>query len=205
VAPVKPSIVAFYGAALLPFILQHLAVSLVALSLVRERATGSFELFRLAPVSAGEVVLGKAVAFALICGVVAVAVTLLLVYGLGVPLLSEPFALAATLALVVAASLGLGVVIAVVSNTERQVVQLSLLVLLASVFFSGLVLKLDLFLPAARPFAYLLPATHGIALSQDLMLRGWTASSWHYVALAGIAFITLIIGSFLFRRQMARD
>ena len=110
----KPSVVAFYGAALLPFVLQHLAVSLVALSLVRERATGSFELFRVAPVGASEVVLGKAVAFALICGVVGAATTLLLVYGLGVPLLSDPLALAGALALVVVASLGLGVVIAVV-------------------------------------------------------------------------------------------
>ena len=38
---------------------------------------------------------------------------------------------------------------------------MALLVLLASVFFSGLFLSLDLFRPLARPLMYLLPATHG--------------------------------------------
>jgi ABC-2 type transport system permease protein len=203
VAPVKPSIVAFYGAAMLPFVLQHLAVSLVALSLVRERSSGSFELFRVAPVSAGEVVMGKAAAFALISALAATAIALLLIEGLGVPFLGDPLALAATLALVVAASLGLGVVIAMVARSERQVVQLALLVLLASVFFSGLVLKLELFAPGAQSLAFLLPATHGIALTQDLMLFGRASNPWHFAALAGIALVLLGVGWFLLRREMA--
>ena len=45
------------------------------------------------------------------------------------------------IALLLVASLGLGLFIAVVSDSERQAVQLSLLVLLASVFFSGFVLS----------------------------------------------------------------
>ena len=51
--------------------------------------------------------------------------------------------------------------------------QLSLLVLLASVFFSGFVLA-DRPVHATRcaPLAYALPVTHGIQLLQDLMLRG---------------------------------
>jgi ABC-2 type transport system permease protein len=202
VAPVAPSTVAFYGAALLPFVLQHLAVSLVALSIVRERTSGSFELFRVAPVGATEIIVGKAVALALISAVVAIGTTLLLVNAMGVPLLSGPLELAGTLALVIAASIGLGVIIGIVSGSERQVVQAALLVLLASVFFTGLVLKLELFVPAARPFAYLLPATHGIELTQDLMLYGWVAEPWHIPALAGMALLLVVVGTSLFRRQM---
>jgi ABC-type multidrug transport system permease subunit len=204
IAPVEPSVVAYYGAAVLAFILQHIAVSLIALSLVRERTRGSFELFRFAPVSAVEVVVGKVLACVLITAVVAVAMTLLLVRVLGVPMLGDPLQLGLTLALVAAASLGLGVIIAVVSNTERQVVQLALLVLLASVFFSGLFLSLDLFRPLARPFMYLLPATHGIALTQDLMLYGWTNATWHFGVLAVMAVFLLVGGSLLLRRQLER-
>ena len=204
VAPTEPAVVSYYGAAILAFILQHIAVSLIALSLVRERTRGSFELFRFAPVSAAEVLVGKVIACVLITGVVAVAVTLLLVRVLGVPLLGDPVQLGLTLALVSAASLGLGVVIAVFSDTERQVVQMALLVLLASVFFSGLFLNLDLFRPLARPFMYLLPATHGIALTQDLMLYGWTSAPWHFAALGAMAVVLLVGGSALLRRQLER-
>ena len=204
VAPTEPAVVSYYGAAILAFILQHIAVSLIALSLVRERTRGSFELFRFAPVSAAEVLVGKVLACVLITGVAAVAVTLLLVRVLGVPLLGDPVQLGLTLALVSAASLGLGVIVAVFSDTERQVVQMALLVLLASVFFSGLFLNLDLFRPLAKPFMYLLPATHGIALTQDLMLYGWTSAPWHFAALGAMAVVLLVGGSLLLRRQLER-
>jgi ABC-type Na+ efflux pump permease subunit len=204
VAPIEPSVVAFYGAAVLAFILQHIAVSLIALSLVRERTRGSFELFRFAPITAAEVVVGKVLACALITGVVAIATTLLLTRVLGVPLLGDPVVLGLALALVAAASLGLGVIIAVLSDTERQVVQMALLVLLASVFFSGLFLNLDLFRPLARPLMYLLPATHGIALTQDVMLYGWTSAAWHFLALGAMAAVLLVGGSLMLRRQLQR-
>lgn len=204
VAPVEPSVLAFYGAAVLAFILQHVAVSLIALSLVRERTRGSFELFRFSPVSAAEVVIGKVLACALISTLVAAVTTLLLTRVLGVPVLGNPALLVITVALVVAAALGLGVIIAVFSDTERQVVQLALLVLLASAFFSGLFLKADLFRPLARPFTYLLPATHGIALTQDVMLYGSTNAPWHFAALAIMALTLLIGGSLMLRRQLER-
>ena len=47
------------------------------------------------------------------------------------------------------ASLGLGLLISTIVDSERQAVQLSMLVLLASVFFSGFVLPLDQFIDAA--------------------------------------------------------
>jgi ABC-2 type transport system permease protein len=205
VAAVKPAVVSFFGPAMLAFILQHLAVSLVALSVIRERGSGSFELFRVAPVSAAEVVLGKVLAFAVICGLVAALTTLALVKGLGVPMLGDPRLLAVALALVIAASLGIGVIIAVVSDSERQAVQLSLLVLLASVFFTGFALNIDLFFPLARPLTYLLPATHGIALAHDLMLYGWTNAPWHFLALFGMAIALITAASMMLSRQIARS
>ncbi|HTI30048.1 MAG TPA: ABC transporter permease [Methylomirabilota bacterium] len=205
VAAVQPAVVSYFGPAMLAFVLQHLAVSLVALSVIRERGSGSFELFRVLPVSAAEVVMGKVIAFAVICAIVGAITTVGLVAGLGVPMLGDPVLLAVALGLVIAASLGIGVIIAVVSDSERQAVQLSLLVLLAAVFFSGFALNLDLFQPLARPFTYILPATHGIALAHDLMLYGWTNAPWHFAALFGMAVGLIAIGSLMLSRQIARS
>jgi ABC-2 type transport system permease protein len=186
----------------LALILQHLAVSLVSLSLVRERSSGLMELFRISPVTAAEVIAGKVLAFALLGFVVAGLTMLLLVSVLGVPSFADTGSLALVVGLLVLASLGVGLFIAMISDSERQTVQLSLLVLLASVFFSGFVLAIDQFTPPVRALAYLLPVTHGIQLLQDLMLRGTTNHLWQVGALGAISAVTLLVAWLLLRRNM---
>jgi ABC-2 type transport system permease protein len=195
-------VTSFFGPAVLALILQHLAVTLVSMSLVRERQSGVMELFRISPVTAAEVLAGKVLAFGLIGFVIAGLTMLLLVVGLGVPVLASVGSLAVVIGLLLLASLGLGLLIAVVSDSERQAVQLSLLTLLASVFFSGFVLAIDQFSPPVRALAYLLPVTHGIQLLQDLMLRGSTTHLWQAGALGAIAAVTLAVAWLLLRRNM---
>lgn len=201
-APIVPTVTAYFGPAVLALILQHLAVTLVSMSLVRERKGGQMELFRISPVTAAEVLAGKVLAFGILGFVVAGITTGLLTFGLGVPSLSDPLSLLLALGLLLLASLGLGLLIAVISDSERQAVQLSLLVLLASVFFSGFVLAIDEFTPPVRVLAYMLPVTHGIQLLQDLMLRGTTAQLWQAGALGAISAATLAVAWVLLRRNM---
>ena len=86
VSPSTPHVISYFAPAVLALILQHLAVTLVAMSLVRERTSGVIELFRIAPVSAAEVLTGKVLAFGLIGGAIAALTVALLVLGLGVPM-----------------------------------------------------------------------------------------------------------------------
>lgn len=203
-APSEPQVLAYFGPAVLALILQHLAVTLVALALVRERTSGVIELFRVAPVNAWEVIAGKVVAYLLIGGLIAGATVVLLVGLFKIPMLGDPGALAGAIGLVLLASLGIGLLIAVVSDSERQAVQLSLLLLLASVFFSGFVIAISEFTEPVRVLAYLLPVTHGIRLMQDIMLRGGTTQNWEYAALLAIAVVTLAVSWFGLRRGMTR-
>ena len=201
-APQAPTVTSFFGPAVLALILQHLAVTLVSMSLVRERSSGVMELFRISPVTASEVLTGKVLAFGLLGFVVAGLTMVLLVNVLGVPSIADTGALALVFGLLLLASLGLGLLIAVVSDSERQAVQLALLTLLASVFFSGFVLSIDQFTPPVRALAYALPVTHGIRLLQDLMLRGTTNNLWEFGALVAIAAVTLVAAWALLRRNM---
>lgn len=202
VAPFAPTVTSYFGPAVLALILQHLAVTLVSMSLVRERSSGLMELFRISPVSSAEVLVGKVLAYGILGFVVAGLTVGLLVVGLGVPALAEPGYLALAIGLLLLASLGLGLLIAVISDSERQAVQLSLLVLLASVFFSGFVLAVDEFTPPVRALAYALPVTHGIQLLQDFMLRGSTTHIWQIGALGVIAAVTLVAAWIVLRRDM---
>lgn len=204
IAPVTPGVVAFYGPAVLALVLQHLSVTLVALSLVREKTSGIMEMYRVSPVHAWEVLAAKLLSYLLVGGVIAVTTIALLQLGFGVPMLGDVRLLAGTVALVLLASLGLGLAIAVISDSERQAVQLSLLVLLASVFFSGFVLSISEFSVPVRALAYTLPVTHGIRLIQDVMLRGASTQLWEYAMLGLIAVLMLAFAWIGLRRGMAR-
>ncbi len=202
-APTRPDLTSFFGPAVLALILQHLAVTLTALSLIRERRTGVLDVLRVSPVSAFEIVLGKVIAFAILGAVLAAVLLGILVNVLHVPFVGDPRLVVASISLLLLASLGVGILISVVSDSDRQAVQLALLTLLASVFFSGLLLDLQQFVPAVQAMGDLLPVTHGIRLLQDLMLRGSTTEPWHLWALAAIATVSLVATWLLLRRGMS--
>jgi len=201
-APVQPSIVGFYGVAALALVLQHLAVTLIALSIVRERSSGAIDRFRSSPMRATELVIGKVLAFGLLGAAIAAVSAWLLVSVLGVPMLGSPAVIALVIGLLLVASLGLGLLISVISDSERQAVQLALLTLLASMFFSGFVLHIEEFQPAVQVGAYLLPVTHGISLLQGEFLSGAIAQQWQLLALVGIAVFLLLTSWTLLWREL---
>jgi ABC-2 type transport system permease protein len=201
-APVSPNVIAFFAPAVLALVLQHMGVTLTALSLVRERLSGAMDIFRVAPVRALEILVGKYLAYAFFNLAIAAAICFLVVGVLHVPMLSTVASVAVVVALLSFASLGLGLLISTLVDSERGAVQLSMLVLLASVFFSGFVLPLDQFVMPLRVAAYSLPVTHGIQLLQDYMLRGGTNQAWELEVLAGIGVVLFLLTWLTVRRNL---
>lgn len=202
IAPSAPSVVSFAAPAAFALMLQHMAVTLTALSFVRERLSGAMELFRISPVNSLELVLGKYLGLGIVSALIAAITGALLVYGLRVPQLGDPWLVGAVIGLLIFASLGIGLLISVIADSERQAVQLALLLLLASVFFSGFVLPVAEFRSAVQYVAYALPVTHGIKLLQDLMLRGDTTAWSQVTVLAVVGLALLVLTSVMLRRQM---
>jgi ABC-2 type transport system permease protein len=200
VAPTTPSTIAFFGPAVFALILQHLSVTLTALSLVRERLSGQMDRYRVSPLNSAELLIGKYVAYAFFALVVSGLVAGAMVTWLGVPNLGGWPVLVGLVLLLTFASLGLGILISLLADSERQAVQLSMLVLLASVFFSGFVLPVGDFIPAVRAIAYALPVTHGIQTFQETMLRGEVRSVWMVAALAGIGIALYVVALLRLRR-----
>jgi len=201
-APISPNVVAFFAPAVLALVLQHMGVTLTALSLVRERLSGAMDIFRVAPVRALEILAGKYLAYAFFNLSIAALIVFLLVGVLHVPMQSDPGRVAIVVALLSFASLGLGLLISTLVDSERAAVQFSMLVLLASVFFSGFVLPLDQFITPLRYAAYSLPVTHGIQLLQDYMLRGSTNEAWELYALLAIGLVLFVVTSVTVRRNL---
>lgn len=204
IAQSKPTVVQFFGPAVLALILQHMAVTLIALSVVRERTSGLFELFRISPITTAELVTGKLIAYGIFAGAIAMVTLAMLVVAFHVPELADPAWIALVAFLLIASSLGLGLLIAAVSNTEPQAVQLSLLLLLASVFFSGFVLAINEFSEPVRTMIYALPVANGIRLLGDFMFRGGTIVAWQISLMAGLAAVYIVLAWLVLRRVIAR-
>lgn len=195
------SSVIYYAPGVLALLIQHTAVTLGALALVRERLLGAFEVFRVAPVTLTQLIIGKYLGYTVFIGLAAVVLIAALAL-LGVPLLGGWLEFAGVILLLIVASLGVGFLISAVSGSDSQAIQLAMISLLLSIFFSGFFIALDSFAWPALPVAYAIPMTHGLAGFQNLMLKGIPVSPWSWAGLAGIAAATFALVVALTNRQL---
>ena len=192
----------FFAPAVIVLLLQHLSITFASLSIVRERRSGIIELFRVAPISAFETLIGKFLSYLLFEILLAGAITYLAVALLKVPMFGQWTSYALAVVVLLFTSLGVGFLISLISQTDTQAVQYSMLLLLASIFFSGFFLDLRLLWQPMKILAWSLPATYGIRMLQDVMLRGASAPAMLLEGLALIGVGLFLIDWLILRRRM---
>ncbi len=197
------SAVVYYAPGVLALLIQHTAVTLGALALVRERLMGAFEVFRVAPVSLPQLIIGKYLGYTLFIALAAVVLIVAMAL-LGVPMLGSWVQFAGLILLLILASLGLGFLISALSGSDSQAIQLAMISLLLSIFFSGFFIALSSFAWPALPVAYAIPMTHGLAGFQNVMLKGIPVAPGNWLGLALIAVITFILVVVLTNRQLKK-
>ena len=186
-------------------ILVFVGTVITSLGVVRERQAGTLEQLAVMPLRPADVFLGKIIPYF----VVAVA-DLAIVVAVGVVVFGVPFAGSAAVfalgaLLFVFVTLGLGVLISSVSQTQGQAIQLAVMTLLPQVLLSGLIFPLSSIVIGVRWIAYLLPLTYFTEISRGVMLRAQPLTTlWApfvYLALLGAVVATL--ATLLFRAFLA--
>ncbi|MEJ2209986.1 MAG: ABC transporter permease [Anaerolineae bacterium] len=205
VLPVDIDLVDYYVPSVIAILLQHLCVTFGALSVVRESRMGTMEMFQASPLSAFEVLVGKYLSYSIFILALMAVLSVLLIFVVGVPMLGWWGYFALAIVALVFASLGIGFVISLLSQTMSQAVQYSMLVLLVSVFFTGFFLTLDWLQRYVRLLSWSIPGTYGIQLLQDIMLRGQPANMMWIEVLAGIGLGLFVLAWLLLRRRMMRS
>jgi ABC-2 type transport system permease protein len=192
----------WYAPAAIVLMLQQFGVAFGALSFVRERQLGITDVFRIAPVDATETLLGKYLAYLLIGSAIGAALTALVVTTIGVKTDASVLQLAVVMLLSLFASIGVGLVISLVSASDAQAVQYTMILLLASLFFSGFFLSVGQLDGAARVIGWLMPVTYGMRLLRDVMLRGAGLDVGIMLGLGGFGVAMFVIALFATHRQM---
>ncbi|MGA9277061.1 ABC transporter permease [Ilumatobacter sp.] len=192
----------FFAPGAVALLVQHMVLTFAAMSLVTDRAAGLFELYRVGPVGAGRIVLGKLAAFTIVGGIAAGVLLTALILGMDVPMRGDVAWVVGGTALLLVASIGLGLCISLASRTDTQAVQYALLALLAGLFFGGFFLDLDAFTYPVKALSWLLPVTYGTRIYRDVLLRGIDPSVWDLVGLAGTAIVFVSVAWFFLARRI---
>ena len=203
ITTLQPDATSFYAPAVIALLLQHLAITIAALSIVQERNSGTMELFRVSPLTAAEMLVGKYVSYFLFGAVVAAALLALVHLGLGVPMLGHWANYALVIGVLLFTSLGIGFVISLISRSDSQAVQYTMMTLLISVFFSGFLMNLTYFVEPVRSLSWGIPTTYGINLLRDIALRGNYPDMTLVGILAAIGLAFCLLAWLILRRSIA--
>jgi ABC-2 type transport system permease protein len=196
------SVIGFFAPAVIVLLLQHFSITFASLSIVRETRSGIMELFKVAPITAFETLLGKYVSYLFFEIILAGIITALAVWLLKIPILGRLQDYALAVVILLFTSLGVGFLISLISETDTQAVQYSMLLLLASIFFSGFFLDLRLMKEPITFLAWSLPATYGIRMLQDIMLRGSSVPQLVFLGIASMGIVLFLIDWGLLRKKM---
>jgi ABC-2 type transport system permease protein len=157
---------------LMGVVLVFVGTIATALGVVRERQSGTLEQLAVMPFRPRDVLLGKLLPY---LGVAAVDLAVIVAAGMllfDVPFVGSPavFALGALLFLFV--TVGAGLLISSVSETQGQAIQLAFLTMLPQILLSGLIFPLQAMAAGVRWIGYLLPLTYFVQLARGVMVKG---------------------------------
>jgi ABC-2 type transport system permease protein len=196
------TVTGFFAPAVIVLLLQHFSITFASLSIVRETRSGIMELFRVSPITAFETLAGKYLSYLFFEIILAGIITALAVWLLKIPILGHMQDYALAVVVLLFTSLGVGFFISLISETDTQAVQYSMLLLLASIFFSGFFLDLRLMREPITVIAWSLPATYGIRMLQDIMLRGSSIPLLIFLGIAAIGIVLFLVDWILLRKKM---
>jgi ABC-2 type transport system permease protein len=186
-------------------ILVFIGTIATALGVVRERQSGTMEQLAVMPFRPRDVFLGKTGPYLVIA-----AADMAIVVVAGMLLFDVPFrgsvatfALGSLLFLFV--TVGTGVLISSVSQTQAQALQLAVFTMVPQFLLSGLFFPLYAMPWAVRWLGYLLPLTWFIKVARGVMVRGAPISSlWLPLLILAVMAVTVFTVSTLrFRRDLA--
>lgn len=189
---------------LVAFILVITAVISTALSIVREKELGTLEQIAASPLRPLPLILGKTIPYMIISIVIAMLV-FIAGYGLfGVGVEGRIIDLAWMTVLFLFASLGLGIFISSIADSQQVAFMISILVTFLPAFIlSGFIFPIENMPAIIRIVTYIVPARYFIAALRVIMLKGGGIEVFWIdaVFLAAFALVTITAGVVRLRRS----
>ena len=191
---------------LITYIAMITAVASTALSIVREKETGTMEQVRMAPLGTPQYVIGKTIPFLAIS--LASSILILITAGIlfGLPMRGSWWDLLLAVSLFLIGALGFGVLISTLAETQQVAFQIAVLTsYLPTLMLSGFIFPISSMPEFLQLVTHIVPARYFLVALRGIVLKGvgpqvfWS----DLVALAIFAVVILGLASLRLRRQWA--
>jgi len=189
---------------LIAIILFQTATSLTALAIVRERERGTIEQLIVTPIRSWELILAKMVPYVIVSFVDTLLILLVGVVLFGVPIRGSLLLLLALTGLYLLPTLGYGLVISTVAQTQQQAQLMIMPVIMPAFMLSGYIFPISS-LPTVLQWAgALLPTTYFIYVMRAVVIKGVGLSLImpQTIALAIFGVAMLALAAWRFRKRL---
>jgi len=147
--------------------------NLSSMAIVREREVGTLEQLNVTPLGRVQLILGKLLPYGAIGMIDALIVLLVIVFWFQVPLRGSFWLLFATSCVYLLTTLGLGLFISTISNTQQQAMMTSTFFFMTPMMYlSGFIFPIENMPAAIQPLTYLIPLRYFVIILRGIFLKG---------------------------------
>ena len=184
----------FYVPGVIGVVLQIGTTVATAMALVRERERGTLEQLLVSPLSRSGLMLGKIIPYLCIGMAMAIVLFIIMRFVFSVPIAGNLIAMLFSTLVYVFALLSLGLLVGTKAENQMQALQMSMVFLLPSVFFSGFIFPRETMPWIFYALGALFPTTYFISLMRAIILRGaFFLEYWPHLAILIIMSILLFV------------
>ncbi len=194
----------FTAPGIIGFAMTLITVMLTAMSVVRERTSGTLTRILIAPISAWEVTVGYTLAFSLIAIFQAAELFLASTLLFDIRFIGSPGVVALLILLFAIGLQGIATLISTIAKNEAQAMQFILFLLIPSIMVSGVFWPLETMPATIRPLSYVSPLTYANAGLRKVMLAGRGIGDVRFeLAVLGVFALVMLLLSVLSMRRQA--
>jgi ABC-2 type transport system permease protein len=195
-----------YVPGVMALVLMLVCVMMTAVSIVKEKETGTMEVLLVSPFSPLKVIVAKAVPYLILSLVNVITILLLSVFVLDLPVNGSILLLFAESTLFIITCLVIGIFISVKTNTMQVAMLISLMgMMLPTILFSGFMFPIENMPVPLQVVSNIIPAKWYYIIVKDIMIKGLGFSAiWkETLILAGITIVMLVISLKSFKIRLS--
>jgi len=193
----------YFAPGVVSFSIMMVTTMITIILFVNERRTGTLQRLLVSPASESEIVVGYALAFAVIGVMQSIVVLVAAILLFDITIVGSILLALLVILLLAFGHQGLGILLSAGAKNELQAIQFIPLILFPSILLAGLFWPIESIPSYLQPLSYIIPLRYGIDAERSIMLRGWGIGEiWvDVIILVFFALITLSASVLLLKRK----
>jgi ABC-2 type transport system permease protein len=189
---------------LIGMILYLLTALFTSMSIVREREQGTIEQLIVTPIKPLEMIIAKITPYVFISFFDVLEVLAIGVFWFGVPIRGNLGLLLGLSALFLLTSLGIGIFVSSVANTQQEAMLLTFLTMFPSIFLGGFFFPIEAMPGWLQVITYVIPLRYMLAIIRGIVLKGVGLQIlyWEVVALTIFGVAIMLLAAIRFRKRL---